>query len=95
MEPWQAAALGVLVAALVATHPSWREQFGERYEDDREFFRSRRPRMWTFLDGMDRGEDAAPDHPDERVRCPACGAENRARFDRCGDCGTRLPPVNV
>ncbi|MEF8774380.1 MAG: zinc ribbon domain-containing protein [Halobacteriales archaeon] len=93
MDPLLAAAVGTLFAALVAAHPAWREQFGKRYDDDREYFRARRPRLWTFVDAVDAARSAVPADPDGQVRCPACGADNESRFDHCGNCGARLPTI--
>jgi hypothetical protein len=33
-----------------------------------------------------------PADPDAAAHCPRCGAEYRAGFDRCADCGVELVP---
>lgn len=79
-------AVGFLLVFLVFILPVMREQYEEEFEDDRDFFRERRPRMWGLVEGVSGG------HPEAGSGvCPACGVENDAAYTYCRNCDNRLP----
>lgn len=84
------AVAGLLVLFFAVTLPVFRERYGEKYEDERAFFRDQRPSAWTFV-----GDVSGSDDPAARERapghCPICGTENEPGYTFCRRCDSRLP----
>lgn len=87
MDLWPLVVAGFLLALAVVVLPRWRERYEDAYEDDLEFFRERRPRMWGLVGEVAGGDASEPDPG----RCPVCGTENDPAYTFCRDCDSRLP----
>lgn len=87
MEPLVVVAVVVLLVFLGAMLSVLREQYEDPIEDDREFFRTNRPRMWGLVGGLTEGSDE--DRPPGR--CPVCGTDNDPYVRFCQECDARLP----
>lgn len=88
MDPLHVVTFALIVVFVAVTLPFWREKYGDRYDNDRDFLKDHRPRMWGLIDGVQQAKADAIAAPG---LCRACGMENDPSFDYCGECGARLP----
>lgn len=90
MDPLLLVAAGFLLLVFVVTIPVMRTRYGERYEDERAFFREQRPTAWGFIGDVAGGDySAAQDRA--TGRCPRCETENDPDYTYCRNCDCRLP----